>query len=63
MCLAHDLLTCIVGLVAIGFDEVDITVSENVSNVLVSVTLVQEIATPVNVEIDVVNGTAMEGVG
>ena len=47
----------------IGFDEVDITVSENVSNMLVSVTLVQEIATPVDVEFDVVNGTAMEGVG
>ena len=47
----------------IRFDEVDITVSENVSNVLVSVTLDLEIATPVNVEIDVVNGTAMEGIG
>ena len=63
MCLAYDLFTCIVGPVVIGFDELDITVSENVSNVLVSVTLEQEIATPVNVEIDVVNGTAIEGVG
>ena len=63
MCLAHDLLTCIVGPVVIGFDEVGITVSENVINVLVSATLEPEIATPVNVEIDIVNGTAMEGVG
>ena len=57
------MIMCISGPVVIGFDEVDITVSENVSNVLVSVTLEQEIATPVNVEIDVVNGTAMEGEG
>ena len=47
----------------IGFDEVNITVSENDRHVLVSVTLEQEIATPVNVEIDVVNGTAIEEVG
>ena len=47
----------------IGFDEVNITVSENDRHVLVSVTLEQKIATPVNVEIDVVDGTAIEGVG
>ena len=57
------IIMCTPGPVVIGFDEVDITVSENVSNVLVSVTLDQEIATPVNVEFDVVNGTAIEGVG
>ena len=51
------------GTVVIGFDEVNITVNENDRHVLVSVTLEQEIATPVNVEIDVVNGTAIEGVG
>ena len=41
----------------------DISVSENDTNVLVSVTLEQEIAIPVTVDIAVVNGTATEGEG
>ena len=47
----------------IGFDEVNITVSENVTDVLVSVTLAQEIAIPVTMDIVVANGTATDGEG
>jgi hypothetical protein len=49
------------GPVFIGFDEVDITVIENISIVLVPVSLVQEIAVPVTVDYTVVDGTAIEG--
>ena len=51
------------GPVFIGFDEVDITVIENISIVLVPVSLVQEIAVPVTVDYTVVDGTAIEGEG
>ena len=54
------LLNC---LVAIGFDETAITVSEDVGSISVSVTLVQQIAISVTVDVMVVSGTAMEGSG
>ena len=52
-----------VGPVVIGFEEISISVSENIGNVVIPVTLVQMIAVPVIVDYAVVNGTAREGEG
>ena len=47
----------------IGFEEISISVSENIGSVVIPVTLVQMIAVPVIVDYAVVNGTAKEGEG
>ena len=46
----------------IRFDEVDITVSEGYDPEIL-VTLVQDVAVPVTVDIGAINGTAVEGQG
>lgn len=52
-----------VGPVVIGFEEISISVSENIGSVVIPVTLVQMIAVPVIVDYAVVNRTAREGEG
>ena len=47
----------------LGFDEADRSVNEDAGTIQVAVTLVQEIAVPVTVDVAVVSGTAVEGDG
>ena len=47
----------------VGFDAESVTVSEAGGDIMVPVTVAQEIATTVTVGVEVVSGTAVEGEG
>ena len=47
----------------VGFDEADRSVSESAGTIQVAVTLVQEVAVLVTVDVTVISGTAVEGEG
>ena len=52
-----------VGPVTVGFEAGTLTVSEDVGTIQVAVTLQQDVAIPVTVDIMAVNGTAVEQQG
>ena len=46
----------------VGFEDSAIEVSENAGIILIPVTLTQEIAVPVTVDVSYISGTAMQGI-
>ena len=47
--------------VTIGFDETTIRVLENIGSVNIPVSLAEQVAVPVTVDFQIMNGSAMEG--